>query len=87
MQLFAFGVNHQTAPLAMRERVVFGADILTQALRDLIDRRPVQEAVTCEEHQRPAARHGQHLPDSPDGPLLEARRVRRGLQKSSASRW
>ena len=44
MQLFTFGVNHQTAPLAVRERVVFGADILIQALRDLIDRRPVQEA-------------------------------------------
>jgi len=50
MPLFAFGLNHQTAPLDVRERVVFGAEQLTQALRDLVDRRPVSEAAiisTC----------------------------------------
>ena len=50
MQLFAFGVNHQTAPLAVREQVVFHAENLTQALRDLVDHRPVREAAiisTC----------------------------------------
>ena len=50
MPLFAFGLNHQTAPLAVRERVVFQAEQLTQALRDLVDRRPVSEAAiisTC----------------------------------------
>jgi glutamyl-tRNA reductase len=50
MHLFAFGVNHQTAPLAVREQVVFHAETLVQALRDLVDRRPVQEAAiisTC----------------------------------------
>ena len=50
MPLFAFGLNHQTAPLDVRERVVFGAGQLTQALRDLVDRRPVSEAAiisTC----------------------------------------
>ena len=50
MQLFAFGINHQTAPLSVRERVVFHADNLTTALRELVDRRPVQEAAiisTC----------------------------------------
>jgi glutamyl-tRNA reductase len=50
MQLFAFGINHQTAPLSVREQVVFHADNLTQALRELVDRRPVQEAAiisTC----------------------------------------
>ncbi len=50
MQLFAFGVNHQTAPLAVREQVVFHAETLTQALRDLVNRRPVREAAiisTC----------------------------------------
>jgi len=50
MQIFAFGVNHQTAPLSVREQVVFHAEILTQALRDLVDRQPVQEAAiisTC----------------------------------------
>ena len=50
MQLFAFGINHHTAPLSVREQVVFHADNLTTALRELVDRRPVQEAAiisTC----------------------------------------
>ena len=50
MQLFAFGINHQTAPLALREQVVFSAENLVQALRDLVDRNPVKEAAiiyTC----------------------------------------
>jgi glutamyl-tRNA reductase len=50
MQLFAFGINHQTAPLALREQVVFNAENLVQALRDLVDRNPVKEAAiisTC----------------------------------------
>jgi glutamyl-tRNA reductase len=43
-------LNHQTAPLDVRERVVFHAEQVTQALRDLVDRRPVSEAAiisTC----------------------------------------
>ena len=50
MQLYAFGINHQSAPLAMREQVVFHAENLVGALRDLVDRRPVKEAAiisTC----------------------------------------
>lgn len=50
MQLFAIGINHQTAPLAVRERVVFHAENLIGALRDLVDHRPVEEAAiisTC----------------------------------------
>jgi glutamyl-tRNA reductase len=50
MQLFAFGINHQTAPLSVREQVVFHAETLGQALRDLVDRHPVNEAAiisTC----------------------------------------
>ncbi|MGH8346784.1 MAG: glutamyl-tRNA reductase, partial [Pseudomonas sp.] len=50
MQLFAFGINHHTAPLAMRERVTFHAQNLGQALRDLVNHRPVAEAAiisTC----------------------------------------
>jgi len=35
MQLFACGVNHHTAPLAIRERVAFGPDILPKALADI----------------------------------------------------
>src|SRR5690349_258675 len=50
MQLFAFGVNHQTAPLAVRERIAFNSEGLPVALRDLVDREPVREAAiisTC----------------------------------------
>lgn len=50
MQLFAFGLNHQTAPLAVREQVVFHAEGMAQALRDLVDHRLANEAAiisTC----------------------------------------
>jgi glutamyl-tRNA reductase len=38
MQLFAFGMNHHTAPLAVREKVTFHAENLETALRDLVAR-------------------------------------------------
>jgi len=50
MQLFAFGINHQSAPLEVRERVAFNAEGLPGALRDLVDHEPVGEAAiisTC----------------------------------------
>lgn len=50
MQLFAFGVNHQTAPLNVREQVAFPQDTMENALRDLVGHRFVKEAAivsTC----------------------------------------
>jgi len=50
MQLFAFGINHQTAPLTVREQVAFQTERLAQALRDLVAHEPVKEAAilsTC----------------------------------------
>ncbi len=50
MQLFAFGMNHHTAPLAVREQVTFHAENLEAALRDLVARESVGEAAiisTC----------------------------------------
>ncbi len=50
MQLFAFGINHQTAPLEVRERVAFNTEGLPGALRDLVTHEPVREAAiisTC----------------------------------------
>lgn len=50
MPLFAFGINHTTAPLSVREQVVFHAENLIGALRELVDHRPVKEAAiisTC----------------------------------------
>jgi glutamyl-tRNA reductase len=50
MPLFALGLNHHTAPLAIRERVAFGPERLLSALQDLSRCRVVQEAAilsTC----------------------------------------
>jgi glutamyl-tRNA reductase len=50
LQLFALGINHHTAPLAVREQVAFNPDRLPQALNDLIRDKPVREAAilsTC----------------------------------------
>ena len=48
--LFALGLNHQTAPLPIRERVAFQAERLREALAGLTRVRPVSEAAilsTC----------------------------------------
>jgi glutamyl-tRNA reductase len=50
MQLFALGINHHTAPLAVREQVSFEPDNLPQALGELVSVKPVREAAilsTC----------------------------------------
>ncbi len=50
MQLFAFGLNHNTAPIKIREQVNFSQERLKQALHDLVDHEFVQEVViisTC----------------------------------------
>jgi glutamyl-tRNA reductase len=50
MQLFTFGINHQTAPVSIREKVAFHAESLEQALRDFVARQGVKEATilsTC----------------------------------------
>jgi glutamyl-tRNA reductase len=50
MPLYAVGLNHMTAPLAVREQVVFQLDTLATALRDLLARPKVKEAAilsTC----------------------------------------
>jgi glutamyl-tRNA reductase len=50
MSLYTLGLNHQTAPLAVREQVAFSPDALTHALRDLLARPKVKEAAilsTC----------------------------------------
>ena len=50
MSLFTLGLNHQTAPLAVRERIAFTPEALAHALRDLLGRPKVKEAAilsTC----------------------------------------
>ncbi len=48
--IFTLGINHHSAPLAIRERVAFHAESLQQALHNLIGAKPVKEAAilsTC----------------------------------------
>jgi glutamyl-tRNA reductase len=50
MSLYTLGLNHQTAPLDVREQVAFSPDALGHALRDLLARPRVKEAAilsTC----------------------------------------
>jgi len=50
MTLLALGINHKTAPVALRERVSFAPDTLTQALESLLAQPMVQSGVvlsTC----------------------------------------
>jgi glutamyl-tRNA reductase len=50
MSLYTLGLNHTTAPLAVRERVAFAPDALSGALRDLTSAQRVKEAAilsTC----------------------------------------
>lgn len=43
MQLFAFGINHHTAPVSIRERVAFAAERMGDALHDLTRQPQVKE--------------------------------------------
>ena len=48
--IFTLGINHHSAPLAIRERVAFHAEKLHQALADLTRNRPIKEVAilsTC----------------------------------------
>ncbi len=50
MALLAFGLNHTTAPLEIREKVTFSSDIVTDALLDLTNQGGIDEAAilsTC----------------------------------------
>jgi len=50
MQLFAFGINHQTAPLSVREQVAFNVTAVEEALRSMVEHGAAKEATilsTC----------------------------------------
>ncbi|MEJ2059298.1 MAG: glutamyl-tRNA reductase [Gammaproteobacteria bacterium] len=50
MSLFTLGINHRSAPVAVRERMVFSGETLEQALRDMLIATGVEEAAilsTC----------------------------------------
>lgn len=50
MQLLAFGINHKTAPVAIREQAAFAPEKLSEALRDITESGAASEAAivsTC----------------------------------------
>ena len=50
MSLFAFGLNHSTAPLELREKVTIGSEAMPDALHELTDHSGIEEAAilsTC----------------------------------------
>jgi glutamyl-tRNA reductase len=50
MPILALGLNHRTAPVAIRERLTFGPDVIVGALRDLQAQSDVKESLilsTC----------------------------------------
>ena len=50
MTLFVFGINHNTAPIQVREKVAFAPEVTPQALLRLVSETPLQEAAilsTC----------------------------------------
>jgi glutamyl-tRNA reductase len=50
MTLIAFGINHKTAPVELREKVAFSADMLVEALKSLMASTGAQESIivsTC----------------------------------------
>ena len=50
MTILAFGINHKTAPLSMREKISVSPDILSEALHDITQQSGIDEAAilsTC----------------------------------------
>ncbi len=50
MTILAFGINHATAPVDLREKVIFGNDVVPEALGELTHQQGVNEAAilsTC----------------------------------------
>ena len=77
MQLFAFGLNHHTAPLNVRERVVFHAEKLVLALRDLTDRERVKEAAIISTCNRTEVYCSAQEPENVVGWLADYHRMKR----------
>jgi glutamyl-tRNA reductase len=65
MQLFALGINHHTAPLAVREQVAFDPLRLSLALNELLRAKPVREAAILSTCNRTELYCAAESPDAP----------------------
>jgi len=69
MILLAFGLNHNTAPIEVREKVVFSSDILPDALQELTKQNGIAEAAilsTCNRTEIYC-----NIEDYPSQPLID----------------
>ena len=73
MQLFAFGLNHHSAPLEIREKVAFPPESLTSALQDLVQTRQVAEAAILSTCNRTEVYCRTDVPDAVLGWLTRSR--------------
>ncbi len=64
MQLFAFGINHHTAPVSIRERVAFPPDILERALHELTSEGKASEAIILSTCNRTEIYCNTHSPEA-----------------------
>jgi glutamyl-tRNA reductase len=77
MQLFAFGVNHHTAPVSIRERVAFTAERMAEALHDLTRQPQIKEAAILSTCNRTEIYCHTPDPDAPVNWLTHFHQVRR----------
>ena len=61
--IFTLGINHHSAPLAIRERVAFGAEKLHHALADLTRSQPVKEVAILSTCNRTEIYYAAETPD------------------------
>lgn len=78
MQLFAFGVNHHTAPLDIREHVAFTEESMQHALHDLVGHQPVKEAAIVSTCNRTEIYCNTDAPDKAIGWLADFHQLRTG---------
>ncbi len=77
MALFTLGINHHTAPLAVREQVAFHAEKLQQALADLTRANSVREAAILSTCNRTELYFATDNPDAAAAWLADYHRIAR----------
>ncbi|MDT8364666.1 MAG: glutamyl-tRNA reductase [Nitrosomonas sp.] len=78
MQLFAFGINHHTAPLDIREHVAFSQESMQHALLDLVGHRPVKEAAIVSTCNRTEIYCNTDVPEQAVGWLADFHHLQQG---------
>lgn len=75
MQLFTLGLNHQTAPLMVRERFAFGVEAVESALRSLVEHGAAKEATILSTCNRTEIYCNTHEPGQAINWLAESRQM------------